>query len=103
MAGLLGVGGGTVMVPLLVLLGGLGQRAAHAVSLGAIIPIAVAGTAVYAAAGKIDWVLALALTVGAVAGAQIGVGMLARLSERRLKLVFGGFLVMVAAAMVIGA
>ena len=40
---LLGVGGGVVMVPLLVLWGGYGQRDAHAVSLGAIIPISAAG------------------------------------------------------------
>ena len=42
-SGLLGVGGGVVMVPLLVLWGGYGQRDAHAVSLGAIIPISAAG------------------------------------------------------------
>ena len=39
LSGLLGVGGGVIMVPLLVLWAGYRQRDAHALSLGAIIPI----------------------------------------------------------------
>src|SRR4029450_4714625 len=52
-SGLLGVGGGVVMVPLLVLFGGYGQRNAHAVSLGAIIPISAAGVLTFGVAGEI--------------------------------------------------
>ena len=39
LSGLLGVGGGVVMVPLLVLWAGYRQREAHAMSLGAIVPL----------------------------------------------------------------
>src|SRR5215203_6009785 len=38
LSGLLGIGGGTVMVPLMVLLARMDQRQAHAISLGAMIP-----------------------------------------------------------------
>jgi hypothetical protein len=38
--GLLGIGGGGVMVPPLVAVTGLAQRTAHAVSLGAVVPLA---------------------------------------------------------------
>src|SRR5262245_25622350 len=51
LSGLLGVGGGVVMVPLLVLWAGYGQRDAHAMSLGAIIPISVAGILTFGVAG----------------------------------------------------
>ena len=97
MSGLLGVGGGVVMVPLLVLWAGYAQREAHAVSLGAIIPISLAGIATYGVAGQVRWWQALGLAVGSVVGARIGAGLLARIDERLLKVVFGTFLVGVAA------
>ncbi len=97
LSGLLGVGGGVVMVPLLVLWARYSQRAAHAVSLGAIIPISLGGIATYGVAGEVRWWQALGLAVGSVMGARIGAGILARIDERLLKLVFGTFLVGVAA------
>ena len=101
-SGLLGVGGGVVMVPLLVLWGGYGQRDAHAVSLGAIIPISAAGVLTFGAAGEIRLWEALALAVGSIAGAQVGARLLARADERKLKLAFGAFLLVVAVVMAVG-
>jgi uncharacterized membrane protein YfcA len=101
-SGLLGVGGGVVMVPLLVFWGGFRQRDAHAVSLGAIIPISAAGVLTFGAAGEIHLWEAAALAVGAIAGAQVGARLLARADERRLKLAFGVFLLIVAALMAVG-
>ena len=99
LSGLLGVGGGVVMVPLLVLWASYGQRDAHAISLGAIIPISVAGIATYGVAGEVQWWQALGLAAGSIVGARIGAGILARIDERLLKVVFGSFLVGVAALM----
>jgi uncharacterized membrane protein YfcA len=92
LSGLLGVGGGVVMVPLLVLWAGYRQRDAHAMSLGAIIPISIAGVLIYGAAGKVRVVDAVALAAGAIVGARIGASALARIEERPLKLAFGLFL-----------
>jgi uncharacterized membrane protein YfcA len=97
LSGLLGVGGGIVMVPLLVLWARYSQREAHAVSLGAIIPISMAGIATYGVAGEVRYWQALGLAAGSVVGARIGAGYLARIDERLLKVVFGTFLVGVAA------
>ena len=99
LSGLLGVGGGIVMVPLLVLWAGFAQRDAHALSLGAIIPISLAGVATYGIAGEVRVGYAVALAIGAVAGARIGAGLLTRLSEDVLKFAFGIFLVGVAVFM----
>lgn len=101
-SGLLGVGGGVVMVPLLVLWAGYGQRDAHAISLGAIIPISAAGVLTFGAAGEIRVLEAVALAVGSIIGAQAGARLLARADERRLKLAFGVFLLIVAALMAVG-
>jgi len=101
LSGLLGVGGGIVMVPLLVLWAHYGQRDAHAASLGAIIPISIAGIATFGIAGEVKLGPALALAAGSIFGAQLGAGMLARLDERILKSVFGFFLLGVAVVMVV--
>jgi hypothetical protein len=95
LSGLLGVGGGIVMVPLLVLWAGFAQRDAHATSLGAIIPISIAGIVTYGAAGEVRYGTALALAAGSVLGAPIGARLLSRMDERMLKIVFGVFLIAV--------
>jgi len=96
LSGLLGVGGGVIMVPLLVLWAAYSQRDAHAVSLGAIIPISIAGIATYGVAGEVRYGTAIGLAAGAIVGARIGAGWLARIDERLLKVVFGTFLLGVA-------
>jgi uncharacterized membrane protein YfcA len=101
LSGLLGVGGGVIMVPLLVLWAGFAQREAHAFSLGAIIPISAAGVLTFGAAGEVRIAEAVALAAGAIVGARIGTSVLARLGEDPLKLVFGVFLLAVAAAMAV--
>ncbi len=101
LSGLLGVGGGVVMVPLLVVWAGYRQREAHALSLGAIIPISLAGIVAYGAAGKVRIVDAVALAAGAVVGARLGAGLLARIEERPLKGLFGVFLVAVSVVMAV--
>jgi len=101
LSGLLGVGGGIVMVPLLVIWAGYAQRDAHAMSLGAIVPISVAGVLTYGIAGQVRLPEAIALAVGAVVGARVGAGLLSRLGDRPLKLAFGSFLIAVAVLMAV--
>ena len=100
LSGLLGVGGGVIMVPLLVLWARFGQREAHAASLGAIIPISAAGVLTFGVAGEVRVGYAIALALGAIVGAQVGARALARAPERGLKLAFGCFLLLVAALLV---
>lgn len=101
LSGLLGVGGGVIMVPLLVLWSRYSQRDAHVASLGAIIPISAAGALTFGVAGEVRLGYAVALAVGAVVGAQLGARALARAPERPLKLAFGAFLLLVAAVLVV--
>jgi uncharacterized membrane protein YfcA len=89
------------MVPLLVLWSAYGQRDAHAISLGAIVPISAASVLTYGAAGQIRLGEAAALAVGSIAGARLGADALARIEERPLRLVFGLFLAAVAVLMAV--
>jgi uncharacterized protein len=101
-SGLLGVGGGVVMVPLLVLWSRYSQRDAHAASLGAIVPISLAGVLTFGAAGEVRATEAVALAAGAIVGAQAGARVLARARDRTLKLGFGALLLVVALLMAVG-
>ncbi len=93
LSGLLGVGGGVVMVPLLVGVVGLSQHSAHATSLAALIPIASVGATKFALEGSVDYRVAGLLAVGALVGAPLGAGLMARIKEGLLKVLFGVLMV----------
>ncbi|MGN8553621.1 UNVERIFIED_CONTAM: sulfite exporter TauE/SafE family protein [Microbacterium sp. SLM126] len=95
LSGLFGVGGGTVIVPLLVLALAFDQRLAAGTSLAAIVPTATVGVVTYALHDAVAWIPALLLAAGAVAGAQFGTWLLPRLSITFLRWAFVGFLVLV--------
>jgi uncharacterized membrane protein YfcA len=87
-SGLLGVGGGTVIVPLLILWLGFGEREATGTSLAAIILIgafAVAGQAIY---GNVDVANGLLIAAPAVLGVLVGTAAQQRLPERWVSLLF---------------
>jgi len=96
LTGLLGVGGGFVIVPALVLALGMPMREAVGTSLLVIVANALAALPGYALRGDIDLGLVLVLSAGAVAGVAAGreVGRIA--GERRLQRAFAGLLFAVA-------
>ena len=100
LSGLFGIGGGTVIVPALVLVG-LTQRQAAATSLAAIVPTSISGVVSYATAGDVDWIAALLLACGMVAGSQIGSWLLSRLPEVFLRWFYAAFLVFVIVSQVV--
>ncbi len=93
LSGLFGIGGGLVIVPLLVLLAGFGQREASATSLAAIGLIAAVGVAVYAIAGKVHPVEGVVVGAPAALGAGLGAALQQRLTNRTLALLFAALLV----------
>ena len=104
-SGLVGVGGGIVMVPLLYFLFGnpslsgilLSQAdhavVAHATSLFVIVPTAVAGIRAYHREGLVDWPIVFPMAGTAVLAAVAGVQIAVRLPPEALKAGFGLFLV----------
>ena len=81
---LFGIGGGTVAVPLLILLARLPARVATATSLGAIAITAVAGVVVYGIRGDVDVPYAALIGAPAVAGALLGTSLQQRLTTATL-------------------
>ncbi len=95
-SGLLGVGGGIIIVPLLLGILKMPLRRALGTSLLAIVALVVPGTIVHAALGHIDPAIFVGLTVGAVPGARIGARLALGARERTLRLLVGCFLLVVA-------
>jgi uncharacterized protein len=89
LGGLLGVGGGFVMIPLLVLWAKLPQHQANGTSLLAIVPIAIVGALVYYFQGsrpQVDLGFALLVMFGSVIGAYLGARAMNRIPDAQLKL-----------------
>lgn len=94
---LVGVGGGIIFVPTLVLLVGLTQVGAEATSLLAIIPVAVLGAWLQRGTGDVRLRDAGWMGAGAVVTVIAGALVADHLPERVLRILFAGLLLFVAA------
>lgn len=100
-SGLFGVGGGSIMVPLLVLWLAYETREATGTSLAAIVVIAAIAAGVQAGYGNVDVGHAAAVGLPAVAGVVAGTWLQQRVSTKALTLAFSAFLVLMAIQMVV--
>jgi uncharacterized membrane protein YfcA len=100
-SGLLGVGGGTVIVPLLVLWLGYGERRATGTSLAAIVAIAIMGTLLQGAYGNVDLAKGALVGLPAVAGALIGTWVQQRIARETIGLLFALLLIGVAVDLIV--
>jgi len=98
---LFGVGGGTVIVPLLILWLGYGEHEATGTSLAAIGVIAIFGTVAQAAYGNVDFGDGLLVGLPAIGGVLAGTSLQQRLSGRAISLLFAALLVVVALILLI--
>jgi uncharacterized membrane protein YfcA/uncharacterized membrane protein YedE/YeeE len=101
LTGLIGAGGGFLIVPALVLLGGMPMRAAVATSLLVIALKSFAGFAGYVGHVTIDWQLATLVSSAAVAGSIAGSVLSARIPQHALKRAFAWFVIAMALFVVV--
>jgi uncharacterized membrane protein YfcA len=95
-AGLLGVGGGVVMMPVFTTILRIPVKVAVASSLVAVAIFSVPAMANHARLGHIDWEVALLLVAGTVPGAQVGARLTIGNTERTVQILLGVFLLSVA-------
>jgi uncharacterized membrane protein YfcA len=100
-SGLFGVGGGTVIVPLLILWLGYGEREATGTSLAAIIVIAAVGSGLQALYGNVHPLEALVVGAPAVLGVIGGTALQQRVPERAVAFAFAVLLVVSAVLLVV--
>jgi uncharacterized membrane protein YfcA len=95
-AGLLGVGGGVIMMPLFTTVLRIPARVAVASSLVAVAIFSVPAMITHTVLGHIDWAFALPLLVGTVPGAWVGSRLTIGSSEQRVEMMLGVFFIGVA-------
>lgn len=93
LGGWLGIGGGTLMVPVMILLMGVDTKVAIATSLAAIVPIAVSAAVRHYTMGKVDLQLLGPLAVGGLVGGVIGAWVLDKTSAEWARRALAIFLV----------
>ena len=103
LSGMLGVGGGVLMVPGMVLLLGMGQHVAEGTSLLVIIPTAVVGAATHWRHGYVLLVAAAILGGAGIAGAVIGSHIALAINASTLRVIFAAYLVISGVRMLVPA
>jgi uncharacterized membrane protein YfcA len=101
LSGLLGIGGGIVMVPMMVTYFGISQHEAHATSLAVIMPTAIVSSIIYGFHGQLDFTVAANLAIGSTIGASLGAKWMKKIPAAQLKRLFGVLLVLVGLRMVL--
>lgn len=97
LTGVMGVGGGFLIVPALVLLLGLEMQVAVGTSLGVIALNAASGFVGYLGQVSMDWTLVLGFSAVASIGVFAGAAIVPHLSQQQLRRGFSVFLILVAA------
>jgi len=101
-SGLFGVGGGTVIVPLLIFWLGYGERLATGTSLGAIVLIGALGAVAQGGLyGNVHLLTGLLLAIPAVLGVVAGTAIQQRIPQRTVSLLFAALLVGVAIELIV--
>lgn len=101
-SGLFGVGGGTVIVPLLIFWFGFGERLATGTSLAAIVLIGLLGALAQGGIyGNVHVVTGLLLTLPAVIGVVAGTAIQQRIPQRAVSLLFAALLVAIAIELIV--
>ena len=100
-SGLFGVGGGTVMVPLLILWLAYGEREATGTSLAAIPLIAALGAALQGLHGNVDVAKGLLVGIPAIGGVLLGTWLQQRVPARAVSGFFAVLLVVSAVVLIV--
>ena len=100
-SGLLGVGGGSVIVPLLIIWLGYGAREATGTSMMAIVVIAAFAVTLQGIYGNVDPPNAALVGIPAIAGAFVGTALQQRIPERLIAVLFAVLLIVIAIELIV--
>ena len=100
LSGILGIGGGIVMVPLLLVIG-FTQHQAQGISLAAMLPpVTLLAVLQYSKEGYVDWKIALVISATFIIGGFFGSKLAVVISEQLLKRIFGVLMLIIALKMI---
>jgi uncharacterized membrane protein YfcA len=100
LAGMLGIGGGLIVIPSLIILFGFTQQSAQGTSLAMMLPpVGIFAVMTYYKAGHVDLKVALILAAMFIVGSIFGSKLAVKIPQDILKKIFGVFLLLVAIKM----
>lgn len=99
--GLLGIGGGTILIPAMVFLLCERQHQAHGTSLAIILPTAIVSSFVYQSHGNLDLTLAAQVAIGGVVGGYLGAKLMNKIPPVTLQKIFGVFMALAGLRMIL--
>lgn len=99
-SGYVGVGGGFIMVPLFISILGITMKRASGTSLIAVVLLAIPGVIVQCLNGNVDYIAGIAMAIGSIPGAFIGASLIRYIPERKIRFLFGFFLLFAAIILV---
>ncbi len=103
LSGIMGVGGGVVMIPLMILLLGFNQHQAQGTSLAVLaVPVTFLAAYNYYGEGYVNWKYAALIAVFFVVGGFLGSKIAVNLDQKTLKRIFGGILLIISIKMLWG-
>ncbi|MDR3563532.1 MAG: sulfite exporter TauE/SafE family protein [Negativicutes bacterium] len=100
LSGLLGLGGGVFLIPVMVSYFAVAQHNAHATSLAVVVPTAIISAISYGFHGNIDLGITTNVIIGSMLGASFGARLAKKIPAAQLKRLFGLMLVVVGLRMV---
>ncbi|MDP2158951.1 MAG: sulfite exporter TauE/SafE family protein [Flavobacterium sp.] len=102
LSGLIGIGGGIVMIPLLLLMG-MSQHQSQGISLAVLaVPVTALAALNYYKEGYIDWRYPALIAIFFIIGGYIGSKFAVSIDEKILKKIFGFILLLVAGKLIFG-
>ena len=97
LSGIVGIGGGLIMIPMMILFLGLSQHQAQGTSLAVMLPpIGILAAMNYYKAGFVEWKFALIIATTFIIGGYFGSKIALQIDQRILKKIFGGLMLIVA-------
>lgn len=98
--GLFGSGGGTIVVPFLEIFLKLEPKKSHATAILIIFVFTLVSLCFYGFSGRLDYMLALKVSIGGIVGGFLGAKLLNKLTSKSIHKIFGIFMIIAAARMV---
>ncbi len=103
LGGLMGIGGGTIMIPGLILIFGLSQHQAQGTALAAMLPpVGLLAVIEYYRNGNVDLPAAAWLAAGLLVGGLLGAVLATHISDQFLRRIFGIFLLITSLRILFG-
>ncbi len=102
-SGMFGIGGGTILIPVLVYLFGLTQHQAQGTTLAILVPpIGLLAALRYYYSGNVKLNIAAFICLGFIVGGLLGAHVIQGVSDLTLKRLFGVYLAVIAIRMIVG-